>query len=407
MDINRNNYELYLVDYAEDLLTPKQKQLVEAFLLANPDIQEEFDLFNAASEPLPETSFSAKNELKKIPFNSSAIDTKFFQQQCIASIEHLLNAEEEAQFQTSLSADVAKQKEYVIFQKTKLTLEHLHFDEKLLLLSGEADFTVTDENFTEYCVACLEGWLSQKGLIALNTYIANNPQLKAEFDFISQLKLTPDYNIIFPDKRKIKRLTITYQRPVRYLAAAASIAAVVIFSLFLWNSAGLKQQMQTATSYQIEQTTKTVENKIVNIDKTNHDMALSTQKQQTTSVSTVKTRHNKAVEKPILSNNKDEVKQIKPIDFASLDCKQCKNYEFDHELIIKDKQDTQIHESVLLYSEPSNNKNLLSNVVNTGLKGLSHLSNGKIKVKEIQNNRTNLTLSTKYLAFSTTIKTGR
>lgn len=408
MDINRNNYELYLVDYAEGMLSPKQKQLVEAFLLANPDIQEEFDLFNTTTEPLPETSFTAKKELKKIPFTSSPIDTEFFNQQCVASIENLLNPEEESLFQASLSDDAAKQKEYALFQKTKLTIEELQFDEKILLLTNDATFTVTEQNFTAYCIACHEGWLSHNGLLALNKYIANYPDNKKEFDFIGQLKLTPDYTISYPDKRKIKRFTIAHQRPVKYLTAAASIAAVVTIGLFLWNNPGLKQQMQSATSYQIQQTINPIENNVVSRTETEKEMSLNTivKANKTNSITNNLKNNNHSTQN---NNNRKttEVETIDPIGIDKVNCNRCTRLVDNQELIVKDQSRSEAKEIVSFYNEPTTSNSLLSNVVNSSLKGLSHLSNGKIKVNEIQSNRTNLTLSTKYLAFSTTIKTGK
>ncbi len=66
MDINRNNYEAYFLDYRENNLTPGQVAELLVFLEQNPDLKEEFESFESFSLFLIKTSGSNdKENLKK------------------------------------------------------------------------------------------------------------------------------------------------------------------------------------------------------------------------------------------------------------------------------------------------------------------------------------------------------
>ena len=43
MDINRDNYEFFLIDYIDGNLTAKQLEAVENFLWLNPDLKNELE----------------------------------------------------------------------------------------------------------------------------------------------------------------------------------------------------------------------------------------------------------------------------------------------------------------------------------------------------------------------------
>ena len=98
MNINRTNYESFLIDYVEGLLSTEQQKEVEAFLSANPDIKDEFEALSVEEFRLPDVVFEEKEQLKKIPFEKTSAHSEYFQQQCVAKIEKLLTPTEEKWF---------------------------------------------------------------------------------------------------------------------------------------------------------------------------------------------------------------------------------------------------------------------------------------------------------------------
>lgn len=100
MQINRNNYEIFFLDYRENNLSPQQVAELMVFLEENPDLKFEFEEFEEITIVVDESiSFNNKSLLKKkqvIPYGS--IDTTNFEEKLIANNEGDLSGEEEKNF---------------------------------------------------------------------------------------------------------------------------------------------------------------------------------------------------------------------------------------------------------------------------------------------------------------------
>lgn len=78
MNINRNNYEQFFILYVDNELNAEERQAVEEFVAANPDLQTELDMFmEVVLQPEPEIIFTAKHTLLK---NSSPVTEENFEE---------------------------------------------------------------------------------------------------------------------------------------------------------------------------------------------------------------------------------------------------------------------------------------------------------------------------------------
>lgn len=119
MDINRNNYEHFLIDYIDGSLTANQLKAVEAFLLLNPDIKTEFEsLSNHVLLP-EEQAYKNKAILKKTDYSATGVENEF-DYLCIASLEDDITEEEEAKLQSIINSSKSREKDYRSFINTKL-----------------------------------------------------------------------------------------------------------------------------------------------------------------------------------------------------------------------------------------------------------------------------------------------
>jgi hypothetical protein len=76
MDINRNNYELFFIDYVDGKLTAEQISELMLFIAANPDLKDELNSFEFAPvlEFIDKEEFSNKHLLKKKEFTKEQIN---------------------------------------------------------------------------------------------------------------------------------------------------------------------------------------------------------------------------------------------------------------------------------------------------------------------------------------------
>jgi hypothetical protein len=118
--INESNYEEYFVSYAEGLLSADGKAEVEKFLVQFPAKREELELLqHAILIPDEEIVFEGKETLHR----SILITQENFDEVAIASVEGLLNVEEQKAFTASLTGNVEQQKSYELFKQTKLSAD--------------------------------------------------------------------------------------------------------------------------------------------------------------------------------------------------------------------------------------------------------------------------------------------
>jgi len=116
MEINRENYEVYFIDYLEGNLDETLMNDFLEFLQQNPDLKEELSMMETAPIVPGSASFINKEKLYKEKFDSK----KEFNLAAIALIEGDISEAEKAKFDRYLLKHPEKQKEVQQFQQTKL-----------------------------------------------------------------------------------------------------------------------------------------------------------------------------------------------------------------------------------------------------------------------------------------------
>ncbi|MDB4088494.1 hypothetical protein N9544_02610 [Flavobacteriales bacterium] len=125
--ITKKNYELYFIDYLEGNLSKEETDMVDVFLLENPELKEELSQFSVI-QPLQsnETSTIDFSYLKKEFLIDESNEEDYF----IGEIEGDLNEEEQKLLSLYLIDYPEKVSILESFKKTKLTPELLVFPNK-------------------------------------------------------------------------------------------------------------------------------------------------------------------------------------------------------------------------------------------------------------------------------------
>jgi len=131
MEINRRNYEAYLLDLLEGRLSAEEQQKIRDFLLLNPDCAEGIDEVEPWILEKSSIAFPVKEQLKKeFPDASSFLTETNFDLFSIARLEGDLTMEQERDHSTMVEEYAEKRNEWAEWQRTKLVSENIIFTGK-------------------------------------------------------------------------------------------------------------------------------------------------------------------------------------------------------------------------------------------------------------------------------------
>lgn len=127
--INRNNYEKYFIDFIEGNLDKSLHDELQAFLILNPDLQQELDGLDEIKLSSNKAVFIEKNLLKKqseLIINESNLDDI-----CIAYYENDLHTGEKTDLINYISKNPGKKHDFKLFEKIYLKPDYsIIFDKK-------------------------------------------------------------------------------------------------------------------------------------------------------------------------------------------------------------------------------------------------------------------------------------
>lgn len=119
--INRENYEIWFIDYLEDNLNQKERSMVQEFFSQYPDLKKEMEsIQNFTLKASESITFTKQEALKKHILD----DASNFENACINYLEGNSSEEDMAQLLAYTTRRPEKKKEFQLFQHTILTPDH-------------------------------------------------------------------------------------------------------------------------------------------------------------------------------------------------------------------------------------------------------------------------------------------
>ncbi len=233
--INRANYERFLIDFAEGTLEPDQHALVLLFLEQNPDIANEFNQLLDIKIEASEAIFPLKDQLK-IKLNTVLlINRENYEHYFIAYHEGDLADDEKIQLEDFINENPDLKKEFLLHKKVRFNAPENTIDKsqykRIETISGE-DIAYSD--FEEWCIGYYEGDLEETKKIRLLSLAKQSPELNSLLISYKSTFLSADKQIKMPNKSNLKRKTIAIflsNNKVWLSSAAAIILLIISFSI--------------------------------------------------------------------------------------------------------------------------------------------------------------------------------
>ena len=260
MKINRDNYEVWFLDYCEGRLSPQQVEELKAFLDLHYDLKEELDSFeNISLPPAKKIVFDLKESLKKSVINAvGSINKKNYEEFFIADVEGELTKEKKTELNIFIEKNLQLNKEFELFQKTKITPDaSITFPAKEVLKKNIiiSVGSLNENNYAEYFIAAMENDLTLAQQADLKEFLNKNPQLHKEYNFFGQTRLAVDTAIIFNRKQQLKQPVFTKKifdlKSIYYSVSIAASVIIIMAIYFLLNKVEIIS-VKTASRNNIE-----------------------------------------------------------------------------------------------------------------------------------------------------------
>ena len=128
MDINRDNYEAFFLDFAEGRLSAEQEEMLHHFLRFNPDLANELKEIDLLRIEPSDVRLPIKETLKKnIPGMEEKVSDYNFEMFAIAFLEQDLSNEQKIMFEDYLEQHPERKNEFELYRKTYLVPTHISF----------------------------------------------------------------------------------------------------------------------------------------------------------------------------------------------------------------------------------------------------------------------------------------
>lgn len=234
MNINKNNYEVWFLDYFENQLSAEQVAELFLFLSQHPHLKEEFESFENTVLPavlLEEENLLNKQSLKKY----DTVCEENINEWLIAQVERELNAQQQQSLDQFLSEYPRYLSDQILIAKTKLAQDN---EESFPLKSNLKQFTsVTTGNIQSRLIAELHGDLNLQERAMLWAFLENHPEFNDDKNIYQKTVLPSSLSVEFPNKQKLRKGVVIplYQQKSFYRIAALILlilGAGIVFTIY-------------------------------------------------------------------------------------------------------------------------------------------------------------------------------
>jgi hypothetical protein len=211
MQINRQNYEAYFLDYIEGKLNTAEVGCLLDFIASNPDLKAELDNYESVTL-IPESSiFVEKELLRKNSIGIQSVNESNFDEICVNRIEGSLDKNIEILFETYLKQHPGKLKEYNQYLKTILEPDKkIVFDEKRKL----KHLKINRQKAILYSTLAAAASIIILILVAYQLYFVSSETKNKAFSNVAQNGST------FSQKKEIKMEVIgKFEKPIQQISS--------------------------------------------------------------------------------------------------------------------------------------------------------------------------------------------
>lgn len=247
MEINKNNYEAFLLDLIEGKLSAEERNAVLLFLEQHPEIEFDYDLSLPELVADGELNYELKNNLKRLSDEQ--------EERVVYYLDGGLSHSEKMRFEVQLQSDASLQALVKQYENIKLEPETIAFPLEMATLFK---FTPQEDELISYTEGLLEETKAKEVLLRAQT----NTTLSKEIQAYKSTKSYSDLSVVYPNKDELKKSAIVVF--LRTNASYLSIAASLILFFIVFYPSNEKQVSLASLTDKTSFKTKTFTNKDLN-----------------------------------------------------------------------------------------------------------------------------------------------
>ncbi len=234
MKLDRTTYEAWLLDRAEGSLTPEQERLLDAFLLANPDLsapEVAFPRLKSTGE-----TFHHKDSLLRSFPPSGAPDAVRLNDFLAARLEGDLSPEQEKQLDRYLYEHPEAARHAMAMAKAKVVAAPIPFEGKTRLQRQFPPHGLPGaHNLTDFLIALVEGDLTAEQQSVLKHHLLLHPAAQREHRLVAAARIQPT-PLAFPWKPELRKREVRILPLWTRWAAAASVALLMSMGWWMYRN---------------------------------------------------------------------------------------------------------------------------------------------------------------------------